>query len=147
MLSGNQIGPRAGLDEAADWRNWLANDPRLTPGLRESYRGTLAGFEQFCRQSAEPAGRASGGTRAAAQPTAALAREYVELQRLERAPGPAQLQEWKEALNGLFRCRWCPRGAVLTGVPPLGRADLGRTPWEWRLEYKSFRDKPLERKT
>jgi hypothetical protein len=62
-----------------------------------------------------------------------LARVYVELQRLERAPGSAQLHEWKEALNWLFRCRRCPPGAVLTGVPPLGRADLGRTPWERRL--------------
>jgi len=66
----------------------------------------------------------------------ALAREYVELQRLEWVPGPAQLQEWKEALNWLLRCRRCPPGTVLTGVPPLGRADLGRTPWERRLVEK-----------
>ena len=57
----------------------------------------------------------------------------MELQRLERAPGPAQLQEWKDALNWLFRCRRDQRTAGLTGVPPLGRADLGQTPWERRL--------------
>jgi hypothetical protein len=65
-----------------------------------------------------------------------LAWEYVEVQRLERALGPTQLQVWKDALNWLFRCRRCPPGAVLTGVPPLGRADLGRTPWERRLVEK-----------
>ncbi|MGO8926206.1 MAG: hypothetical protein ACLQU3_04860 [Limisphaerales bacterium] len=145
MLSGNQKSRGTGPSEAADWRNRVANDHRLTPGLRESYRGTLAGFEQFCRQRGA-SGTASGGTCAAAQPTAALAREYVELQRLEWAHGPAQVQAWKAALNRLFRCRRCPPGAMLTGVPALGRADLGRRPWERRLEYKSFRDKPLERK-
>lgn len=32
------------LSGSASWRNWLVNDPLLTPGLRESYRRTLAGF-------------------------------------------------------------------------------------------------------
>ncbi|MGO8926225.1 MAG: integron integrase [Limisphaerales bacterium] len=130
MLSGNPIDRGTGRSETADWRDWLANDPRLTPGLRESYRPTLTGFDQFCLR------RRASGTGAAAQPTVALAREYVELQRLERALGPTQLQVWKDALNWLFRCRRCPPGAVLTGVPPLGRADLGRTPWERRLVEK-----------
>ena len=40
-----------GLSESATWRNWLTNDPMLTPGLRESYQRTLAGFEQFCLES------------------------------------------------------------------------------------------------
>ena len=43
------------------------------------------------------------------------------------------MQEWKDALNWLFRCRRGQRAAVLTGVPPLGRADPGQTPWERRL--------------
>jgi integron integrase len=95
----------------------------------------LEGFDQFCRKRGS--GASSGGEAGApARPTVALAREYVELQRLERAPGPAQLQEWKEALNWLFGCRRSAAGAVLTGVPPLGRADPGRTPWERRLVDK-----------
>jgi integron integrase len=120
---------------SASWRNWLVNDPLLTPGLRESYRRTLAGFEQFYLKRGA-SGTAGSGACGLAQPTVVLAREYVELQRLEQAPGAAQLLEWKEALNWLFRCRRCPPGAVLTGVPPLGRADLGRTPWERRLVEK-----------
>lgn len=124
-----------GPSKSASWRNWLEKDPLLTPGLRESYQRTLAGFEQFCLKRGT-SGTSGSGTCAPAQPTVALARVYVELQRLEQAPGPAQLQEWKEALNWLFRSRRCPPGVVLTGVPPLGRADLGRTPWERRLVEK-----------
>ena len=88
-------------------------------------------FEQFCRKRAG-AQAPSAGAGASASPSVGLAREYVELQRLERAPGPAQLQEWQDALNWLFRWRG-QRSGALTGVPPLGRADLGRTPWEPRL--------------
>jgi hypothetical protein len=60
----------------------------------------------------------------AARPTVGLAREFVELQRLERVPGPAQLEEWKDALNGLFRRGRTQQSPTLTGVPPLSRADL-----------------------
>jgi hypothetical protein len=77
---------KGNTDEAllfADWRQWLGGDELLSPGLREGYRRTLEGFEQFCRQRA--AGQAlRDGTGAPAWPTLALAREYVELQRLER---------------------------------------------------------------
>ena len=122
----------ADADPLADWPGWLEADGLLSPGLRESYRRTIEGFEQFCRKRAE--GRGTPSTPAApARVTVELAREYMELQRLERAPGPAQLQEWKDALNWLFRCRRDQRTAGLTGVPPLGRADLGQTPWERRL--------------
>jgi hypothetical protein len=123
MLSGNQISQGTGQGEFASWRNWLEKDHLLTPGLRESYQQTLAAFEQFClkRGASQTPGSGAG---APAQLTVALAREYVELQRLE------------QALNWLFRCRRCPPGEVLTGVPTLGRADLGQTPWERRLVEK-----------
>jgi integron integrase len=135
MLTGDHTDGATGPSSPADWRNWLGNDSLLTPGLRESYRRTLEGFEEFCRKRGV-SGSSGGGAPAAARATVGLAREYVELQRLERAPGPAQLQEWKEALNWLFHCRRCPPGTMLTGVPPLGKADLGRTPWERRLVEK-----------
>ena len=100
MLTGNQIDGGTGRSEAADWRNWLEHDHLLGPVLRESYRRTLASFEEFClRRGAS--GSAGGATRAPARPTVALARVYVELQRLERAPGPAQLQAWKETLGAV----------------------------------------------
>jgi len=134
MPTGDSTDRETVRSRAADWQHWLANDPLLTAGLRESYRRTLEGFDQFCLKRG--GGRSSDGEAcAAARPSLALAREYVELQRLERAPGPAQLQEWKQALNWLFRARRCPPGAVRTGVLPLGRADLGRTPWERRLHW------------
>ncbi len=135
MLTGDHADGATGPSSHAHWRKWLGNDSLLTPGLRESYRRTLEGFEQFCRKR-WVSGSSGGGPSGAAWPSVGLAREYVELQRLERAPGSAQLQEWKEALNWLFRCRRCPPGAMLTGVPPLAKADLGRTPWERRLVEK-----------
>ena len=68
------------------WRQWLAADDLLSPGLREGYRRTLEGFEGFCLKRAAGQAPAAGGG-AAARPTVGLAREYVELQRLERAKG------------------------------------------------------------
>lgn len=113
----------------------MEQDRTLTPAVRESYRGTLEGFEQFCLKR-QVSGVAGAGARAVGRSSVTLAREYVELQRLERAPGPAQLQDWKEALNWLFRRGRSLPGPALTGVPPLGREDLGRTPWEQRLVQK-----------
>ena len=132
MLKMTRSGNETEAGGGADWRQWLEADGMLSPGWRESYRRTLEGFEQFCRKRAG-AQPPSAGASASASPSVGLAREYVELQRLERAPGPAQLQEWQDALNWRFRCRRGQRSAALTGVPPLGRADLGRTAWERRL--------------
>jgi integron integrase len=102
-----------------DWPQSLAQEESLTPGLRESYGATIRAFLDFCRVR-------DGGA------TVAAAREYVELARLERKPGPVQLREWKDALNWLFRSSR-RKVAAACGVPPLGRADLGWTDWERRL--------------
>lgn len=117
------------------WREAVQADTSLSPGLRESYRRTLEGFEVFChkRSHGQRANAPPSGAVAGRRAGIALAREYVELQRLERLPGPAQLQEWKEALNWYFRQGREDLGPALTGVPTLGRADLGRTEWEQRL--------------
>ena len=120
------------------WREAIRADTSLSPGLRESYRRTLESFEVFFqkrshRQAANaPASNPVAGRRAGI----ALAREYVELQQLERVPGPARLQEWKDALNWYFRQGREDVGAALTGVPTLGRADMGQTEWEQRLVRK-----------
>ncbi len=79
VLTGNQAEPPTGRNQAADWRHWLINDPLLSPDVREGYRRTLEGFEQFCAKR-------GGGASASAQPTVALAREFVELLRLEWVP-------------------------------------------------------------
>ena len=103
-----------------DWPRQLQADDTLSPGLRESYRHTLQNFLHFCQQR-----------QAAVSVT--LARHYVELARLERAPSPAVLQEWKDALNWFFRRGKEATAAALKGVPPLARDDLGRGEWEPRL--------------
>ena len=82
MLSGNQNSRGTGRSESADWRNRLENDPLLSPGLRESCQRTSADFEQFCLKRGA-SGTSGSGACVPAQPTVALAREYVELQRLE----------------------------------------------------------------
>src|SRR5262245_35853662 len=94
-----------------DWASKLHADDSLTPGLRSVYRLILERFLQFCQQRQ-------------AAPSVVLAREYVELARLERAPSPAQLQEWKDGLNWFFR-QGRVSGTALKGVPPVARSDLG----------------------
>jgi hypothetical protein len=74
MLTGDPIGGETGRSPTADWRNWLANDPLLTPGLRESHRPTLEGFDRFRlkRGSARASDRGPG---APVRPSVASARE------------------------------------------------------------------------
>jgi integron integrase len=62
-----------------------------------------------------------------------LAREYVNLTRLERAPSPARLQEWKDGLNWLFGQGREASGTMIKGLPPLAWSDQGQTDWERRL--------------
>ena len=113
MLPGDPKTGGASPSLLADWRRWLEKDGTPSPPVcASSTNWTLAGFEDFCLKRAAVA--SSGGrTAAVARPTVGLAREYVEVQRLERAPGPAQLQQWKEALNWLFRWRRAPPPPVL----------------------------------
>ena len=47
--------------QTADWWRWLAKDACLPPGLRESYRRTLEGFDQLsagARKTAREGARA-----------------------------------------------------------------------------------------
>ena len=102
------------------WVPALAADDSLSPGLRESYRQCLTRFLTWC-----------GGRTGV--PSVDWAREFVELTRLEHAPSPARLQEWKDALNWYFRRGREVQGVMLRGVPPLARSDLGGPAWEVAL--------------
>ena len=59
-----------------------------------------------------------------------LAREFVDLYRLEHAPSPTRFQQWKDALNWYFRYGREGAPGTRPSVPPLARTDLGATPWE-----------------
>ena len=75
------------------WRGFqlvFSSDALLRAGLRERYRQTLVRFRIVRRKKG-------------LEPSVAAAREFVELTRLEQAPSPARLQEWKDALNWYFR--------------------------------------------
>jgi integron integrase len=111
------VGP---VSDRPDWAALLASDPALPPELREGYRVSVARFLSFCAGRGQP-------------PSIPLAREHVELVRLEHAPSPARLQQWKDALNWYFRRGRTPGVQGVDDVPPLARADLGRTPWEQAL--------------
>jgi integron integrase len=100
----------------------------MVPGLRAAYRQTVARFLTFCAQRRQVA-------------SVRLAREFVELARLELAPSRARLQEWKDALNWYFRRGRAARCSTADdrskiqdrGVPPQAGADLGATAWEQAL--------------
>ena len=92
-----------------DWAGALRADESLTPGLRECYRRVLAGFLEFCRKRR-------------AESSVAMARDYVDLARLEQAPAPARLQEWKDGLNWFFRRGREASSCALRGAPPLARS-------------------------
>ena len=102
------------------WSPALSADDSLPPGLRESYRQTLKQFLTFC-------------ARRQAGPSVGVAREFVELSRLERPPRPARLRDWKDALNWFFQRGREARAVMLKGVPPLARSDLGGASWEAAL--------------
>ena len=110
MLNNLEKDAGTGGGVLAHWRQPLETVGLLSPGLKEAYRGRLEDFEQFCGKRAGSQDRAAGGE-SAPRATVGLAREYVDLQRLERAPGPAQLQEWKEAGAGTGVCpaSGCPK--------------------------------------
>lgn len=102
------------------WGAALAADDSLSPSLREGYRHVLTLFLRFC-----------GGRQSA--PSVELAREFVELLRLERGSSATQAQEWKDGLNWFFRRGREVQAVMLRGVPPLARLDLGGPAWEVAL--------------
>ena len=53
-----------------------------------------------------------------------------------RLPGRRSCRNGRKRSTGCSGAVGPPPGAVLTGVPPLARADLGQTPWERRLVEK-----------
>ena len=103
-----------------DWQLHLRREEALPSPVRESYRRIVGGFLGYCRRQRTPA-------------TVALAREYVEGKRQERAGTPAQVQQWKEALNWFFRRSRKSSPGRVTNVPPPARTDLGTAPWEQAL--------------
>ena len=103
-----------------NWPDALRTDASLSPALREAYRLLLTGFMEFCRKRQTPS-------------SVALARAYVQLLQLEKAPAPARLQTWKDGLNWFFRRAQEASTAALADVPPLAQSDLGQTGWEKQL--------------
>lgn len=119
-LSGMIPKPSTAASTFPNWAAVLAADPLLPGGLREGYHRTLNAFLDFCGQKGLAV-------------TAPAARQFVELARLEGAPSPGRLQQWKDALNWYFQRRRESRRGVWSDVPPLARSDLGNAAWEAAL--------------
>jgi integron integrase len=120
------------------WAEALAREP-WPPARREACRRIIAWYLHECKKRGWAVSVAS-------------ARQFMEVVDRERQPAAERLAVWKEGLNWFFRRAAEPatravarvvgeepakagttNGPVMSDVPTLGQADLGRTEWEQRL--------------
>lgn len=96
--------------------------------VRQQYRMAIVQYLRFCKQRRQRA-------------TVDSARQFMAETGQQRRLSVSQQATWKAALNWFFKEAGKPRDAgrattlepVMTGVPTLGAADLGKTGWEQRL--------------
>ncbi len=91
-----------------------------TPAQRESYRLAIVRYLHHCKTTKTPV-------------TVASARQFVQNRLHEDQTDSTQLCAYKEALNWFFREAQQYRQHRARDIPPLARADLGKTDWERRL--------------
>ena len=119
-----------------DWAEALAR-ANLPDSIRSQYRAAILQYLRFCKRTRQGA-------------TVASARQFMQDQERRRLLSGPDLAPWKAGMNWFFREGGrrrqtrpvAPRppapsarggGPVLSGVPTLGAADLGKTEWERRL--------------
>lgn len=135
-MNGERLEKRVWFPE---WAEALVQEP-LVEGRREAYRQVIVRYLHECKQRHWAVSVAS-------------ARRFMETVEREQQPSAAKLAVWKDGLNWFFRraaareqgrvVRVAGRGQpaqtgptggpVMSDVPTLGRADLGRTDWERQL--------------
>ncbi len=95
---------------------------RLPVMVRQQYRTAIVQYLRFCRQKRQRA-------------TVDSARQFMGELEQQRQLSVAQAATWKAAMNWFFQEAGAgsPPEPVMTGVPTLGAADLGKTEWEQRL--------------
>jgi integron integrase len=101
---------------------------RLPALVRQQYRMAILEYLRFCKQRRQRA-------------TVDSARQFMGELGQQRRLSVSQQATWKAALNWFFKEAGKQRdvgtvstpGPVMTGVPTLGAADLGKTEWEQRL--------------
>ena len=114
---GPSLNPQAPSVIFANWREAL-NQHKLAWARRRVYAEAIGGYLDYCRLNGVSV--ATGSARGFMSD--ALRRGLTQ-----------QGQLWKDALNWFFQ-EGAKRAALQPdGVPTLGRADTGRTPWESRL--------------
>lgn len=125
-----------------DWFHVLQQTD-LPQSTRSQYRTVVLEFLRFCKQTRQAA-------------TIPAARQFIRDRQVQRVLSEPDRLQWQEALNWFFREAGRQRhpptdpsahppadfsaraGPVLTGVPTLGAADLGRAEWE-RLIIRELR--------
>jgi hypothetical protein len=125
----------AGSSQAIWFPSWgeKLQQVRLPAVIRQRYRLTIIRYLKFCKQSRQ-------------QATVESARQFMYEVEAARQLGKTQLEHWKEALRWFFReggkqadrrgargTGAVPQATVITDVPTLGAADVGRTRWERAL--------------
>ncbi len=101
---------------------------RLPALLRQQYRMAILEYLRFCKQRRQRA-------------TVDSARQFMGEMGQQRRLSLSHLTTWKAALNWFFKEAGNQKdagtastpGPVMTDVPTLGAADLGKTEWEQRL--------------
>ena len=101
---------------------------RLPVLVRQQYRMAIVQYLRFCKQRRQMA-------------TVDSARQFMGEMGQQRRLSVSHLATWKAALNWFFQEAGKQGDAgtastpepVMTGVPTLGAADLGKTEWEQRL--------------
>jgi hypothetical protein len=102
----------------SNWREAL-HQSRLSPGIQTVYSMAISGYVEYCARNGISVSKDS-------------ARAYMDdVMRRGLAREP---QLWKEGINWFFRAgREHTSARELSGVPSLGQADTGATPWERRM--------------
>jgi hypothetical protein len=101
-----------------NWREALHRS-RLSPGIQTVYSMAISGYVEYCAHNGISVSTAS-------------ARAYMD--DVVRRGVARQPQLWKDGLNWFFlKGREHASARELRGVPSLGQADTGATPWEKRL--------------
>lgn len=99
------------------WRE-LLNGLAVSGAVRAGYALAISGYLEFCRHNGVSVSLQS-------------ARGYMsEAERRGLAHNP---KLWKDGLNWFFKEGSRSSGLRPSGVPTVGQADTGRTPWERRL--------------
>lgn len=102
-----------------EWAQALDHEP-VEQKKRKLYRHTILGYLHFCKTSGRPVSIAS-------------ARAFVENKEKRESRITIDKSVQKEALNWFFKHASSEKSYLPNDVPPLAKADMGKTDWERKM--------------